>query len=50
MVIVPLVVDIAYRGWKWPLDVIKELGITLVHFKQVSFELLTINSKKDGSI
>ena len=50
MVIVPLVVDIAYQGWKWPLDVIKELGITLVHFKQVSFELLTINSKKDGSI
>jgi hypothetical protein len=50
MVIVPLIVDIAYQGWKWPLDVIKELGITLVHYKQASIDLFTVNSKQDGNI
>jgi O-antigen/teichoic acid export membrane protein len=50
MVIVPLMVDIAYQGWKWPLDVIKELGITLVHYKQASIDLFTVNSKQDGNI
>jgi hypothetical protein len=29
MVIVPLVVDVAYQSWKWPLEVHRDLGIKI---------------------
>jgi O-antigen/teichoic acid export membrane protein len=48
MVIVPLVVDILYQGWKWPLEVIRELGITLAHYRQIYFGLFKLTAKGDG--
>lgn len=29
MILIPLIVDIAYQAWKWPLDVIHDLNINL---------------------
>ena len=39
MVLVPLIVDLAYSGWKWPLEVIKELNISN---KDIFFTFKTI--------
>ena len=50
MVIVPLVVDILYQGWKWPLEVIRELGITFAHYRQIYFGLFKLTEKGDGRI
>jgi hypothetical protein len=42
MVIVPLVVDILYQGWKWPLEVAKDFDIKIVHYKQVVLSYLKL--------
>ena len=40
MVVVPLMVDILYQGWKWPLAVNKDLDIKLGHYRQVFLNYL----------
>lgn len=50
MVIVPLVVDILYQGWKWPLEVVKDLDIKMGQYRQGFFELFKIKAKLDGGI
>lgn len=42
MVIVPLVVDILYQGWKWPLEVAKDFDIKIVHYKQAVLSYLKL--------
>ena len=32
LVLVPLIIDILYQGWKWPLDVIRDLNITFYDY------------------
>jgi len=42
MVIVPLIVDILYQGWKWPLEVAKDFDIKIVHYKQAVLSYLKL--------
>ncbi|MEJ7778267.1 MAG: O-unit flippase-like protein [Daejeonella sp.] len=41
MVIVPLIVDLAYQGWKWPLEMIREFNINASDFRDIIQSLLS---------
>lgn len=40
MAIVPLVVDLLYQAWKWPLEVTRDFSIRPKHYKQGFYHLL----------
>lgn len=33
LVLVPLIIDILYQGWKWPMDVVRDLNITFKDYQ-----------------
>ncbi len=35
LVIVPLIIDLFYQGWKWPIAVVKDLNITLQDYQNL---------------
>ena len=37
LVLVPLVVDVAYQSWKWPLEVHRDLHINIIDYKTTLF-------------
>ena len=46
MAIVPLIVDMLYQGWKWPLDVARDFSITPRHYVQGFLDILNkLNGK-----
>ena len=40
LVLVPLIIDLLYQGWKWPLVVVLDLKITLADYYQFFLSLL----------
>jgi hypothetical protein len=35
LVLVPLIIDLFYQGWKWPIAVVKDLNITLQDYQNL---------------
>ncbi len=40
LVLVPLIIDMVYQGWKWPMDVIRDLNITFKDYQYFIKKLL----------
>jgi O-antigen/teichoic acid export membrane protein len=45
LVIVPLIIDLFYQGWKWPIAVVKDLNITLQDYQNLFRKALKIDIK-----